>query len=177
MRNLTIFAALLVLALGQLCAQITTYHDTLPDGTTITLVDSGQPPIEVMIDSMFGSLDFTEVSSGLLMDRTIHFVDYTRYDGTLSDSNQVDYRTFLSLYASLYSAPLDTSQRPLPDLPSYKATAAAIQDNGEVPVGALLMEYQRIDSLALEDSLLTLDGIQLQDVPGRPYRRASSRRG
>ena len=63
MQNLTIFAALLVLALGQLHAQITTYHDTLPDGTTIILVDSGQPPIELMIDSMFGSLDFTEVSS------------------------------------------------------------------------------------------------------------------
>jgi hypothetical protein len=95
MRNLTIFAALLVSALGQLCAQITTYHDTLPDGTTITLVDSGQPPIEVMIDSIFGSLDFTEVSTGLLMDRAIHFVDYARYDGTLSDSNSLFFNLLL----------------------------------------------------------------------------------
>jgi hypothetical protein len=177
MRKLTLLATLLVLALGQLRAQITTYHDTLPDGTTITLVDSGQPPIEVMIDSMFGSLDFTDVSTGLLMDRTIHFVDYTRYDGTLSDSNQVDYRTFLSLYASLYSAPLDTSQRPLPDLPTYKATAGAIRDNGEVPVGALLMDYQRIDTLALEDSLLTLDGMQLPDMGALLYRGFPSRGG
>ncbi|MEZ4827242.1 MAG: hypothetical protein R3C61_13340 [Bacteroidia bacterium] len=168
MRKFTLLATLIVLALGQLCSQITTYHDTLPDGTILTLVVSGNPPIEVMIDSMFGSLDFSDVSTGLLMDRTIHFVDYTRYDGILSDSNHVDYRTFLSLYASLYSAPLDTSARPLPDLPAYKATAADIATSGVVPVGALLMHYHRIKSTALADELLVLNGIQLQDVPGRP---------
>lgn len=168
MRNLMILAALIVLALGQLRSQIITYHDTLPDGTIVTLVDSGQPPIEVMIDSVFGSLDFSDVSTGLLMDRTIHFVDYTRYDGTLSDSNPVDYRTFLSLYASLYSAPLDTSDRPLPDLPAYKATAEDVASSGVVPVGALLMHYHRIKPTALADELLALNGIQLQDVPGRP---------
>ncbi|MEZ4827246.1 MAG: hypothetical protein R3C61_13360 [Bacteroidia bacterium] len=168
MRNLMILAALIVLALGQLRSQIITYHDTLPDGTILTLVDSGQPPIEVMIDSMFGSLDFSDVSTGLLMDRTIHFVDYTRYDGTLSDSNPVDYRTFLSLYASLHSAPLDTSDRPLPDLPAYKATAEDVALSGVVPVGAILMHYHRIKPTALADELLALNGIQLQDVPGRP---------
>ncbi|MDX1906372.1 MAG: hypothetical protein SF053_05000 [Bacteroidia bacterium] len=73
MRNLTIAAALLVLTLGQVRAQITTYRDTLPDGTITVMVDSGQPPIEVIIDSIFGGLNFAQVSTGLLMDRTIQY--------------------------------------------------------------------------------------------------------
>jgi hypothetical protein len=105
-------------------APLTTHHDTLPDGTTITLVDSGQPPIEVMIDSMFGSLDFTEVITGLLMNRTIHFVDYAHYDGTLSDSNQVDYRTFLSLYEA-HNYYLEEPSR-LPPVPRSTITSVRL---------------------------------------------------
>ena len=129
--------------------------------------DSAVVPFAQMMDSIYEHVDLTVLSSHHLLSRAPVLVPIGQYDGS-SGADTLDFKTWQSIYASLYLAATDAAhQLPEPET-GYGQLHATLSDTAAIPLAVLHHDYHVLDSLALADSLLTLDGVQLYDVVGRP---------
>jgi hypothetical protein len=120
------------------------------------------------ISYLMKHLDFTEVTSGLLADRSVPFVLLDSFDGQqLLPVNEMDVSAFGLMYATLYGAALDsTTLLPHPD--AYMGTAAGLGKGDTIPFAILHYDYHRVREDALTQNLLEVIDSQLYDVPNRP---------
>ena len=129
--------------------------------------DSAVVPFAQMMDSIYEHVDLTPISSHHLLSKAPVLVPIAQFDGS-SGADTLDFETWQSIYASLYLAATDSTYRlPHPET-GYAQLRAALADTAAIPLAVLHHDYHLLDSLALADSLLTLNGVQLYDVAGRP---------
>ncbi|RMG59194.1 MAG: hypothetical protein D6722_22640 [Bacteroidetes bacterium] len=140
---------------------------------TFQIQDSSTTPtLHVMMDSVFALTNLSGVSSGILADRGFQYVPIEWYDGTLQASNKLYYETWHGLYASMYTASIDTNDRLPHPVGAYRQDQEALTEGSPIPLGLLYMEYHQLDTNSITDGLLAWSGKQLTDVPGRsrsPY--------
>ena len=120
------------------------------------------------IDSCFKVLNYSSVTTGLLLDKAIPTVSVGLFDGTINDSNEANMFKWRRAYGTLRRAFIDSTEA----FDSHGAVVQTMQgylENGIVPIAILNYQYNAIKVNALEDSLLTIpvNGLQLQDVSGR----------
>jgi hypothetical protein len=126
----------------------------------------------MMMDSVFALTDPSGISSGILADRGFQYVPLEWYDGTLQPYHKLYYETWHGLYASMYTAAIDTNNRLPHPVGAYRQDQEALTEGSPIPLGLLYMDYHQLDTSSIADSLLAWSGKQLTDVPGRsrsPY--------
>jgi hypothetical protein len=125
----------------------------------------------------FGNLDRTQIGTGYLREYGIDFLSLENFTGrTLHDSNWVNLSDWRLLYASLYSAQVNTNANML-----YLDTLNGLINrfaipNSPVNFTTLYYNYQLIDSNAVANHLISITNGQLYDVAGRtqsPYKTQS----
>lgn len=108
-----------------------------------------------LINSIIGGLDFTDASSGLLLERSIAWADPAYFDGqAVSDSNLIgSIDDFGLVYATVSGMGLNGPALPDPEaayvLPSYNLTAA-----DPIPIAVLFYDYHAFREDAISQGLL-----------------------
>ena len=138
---------------------------------TFTLTAQDEPDVdwedfEADIDNVFSQLDMSNVTSGLLLDRNLTFLNIHDYTGTgpLKDGNLCTPDKFDYLYATLYGMNLSPATQ-LPDpQTAYSETMDALEDGDAVPLGLLLYDYHKLKENVIDDNILQWQNDRL--VPG-----------
>jgi len=133
---------------------------------------STTPTLCGMMDSVFSLVNLSPVTSGILIDRGFQYVPIEWYDGTLQPHNKLYYETWHGLYASMYTAAIDTNDRLPHPVGADREDQEALTEGSIIPLGLLYMDYHQLDTNSIADGLLTWSGVQLTDVAGRsrsPY--------
>lgn len=122
-----------------------------------------------LVDSIYKKLPADSIGTGLLMDKSLGIIDCTKYKGDSTLDDTCHYASLLQLHSSVYWAYLDTTERPI-YVAQYDSIAQLYRDSGYVPIGLILAPYNRVKDNAVEDTLLILNGIQVeQNVPWRGH--------
>lgn len=118
---------------------------------------------------VFHHVDKSQVSTGLLRDYGIEFLNLDNYTGTvLHDSNFVALDEWRMLYTSLYSSQINSNANMLyldtvnRLINKYNYTDSAISFIG------LHYNYDKLKDYTLTNNLMTVSNEQLYDVSGRP---------
>jgi len=147
----------------------TTY--TVGDSAQVQVIDSVETNPGLMVDSTFRTLDPLYLSTNLLADKSLGFIDYSSYHGHLADSNRMDYSKLLRLNGAMLMAIHDTGyQVQHPD--TLKHWMGHYDSLGYRPFALLNFQYNTFKDSVLANNLIQKNGIQLEDVPGRsenPY--------
>lgn len=102
---------------------------------TFQIQDSSTAPtLHMMMDSVFALTDLSGVSSGVLADRGFQYVPLEWYDGTLQPYNKLYYETWHGLYASMYTAAIDTNDRLSHPVGAYREDQEALTEGSAIPL-------------------------------------------
>lgn len=146
---------------------------TLSDSTVLTFHDSLEVPYQVMNDSIFEHLDLSQVPSNYLMDYGVELIELDSFPASNPDSaNLLSYNKLMRMYGSFYTSAIDTNDPLLPHPNILYHRIDSFRESGQIPLMLLQMNYHQIKPTAIEDNLITLEGVQLHDVEGReenPY--------
>lgn len=136
-------------------------------------------PIKSRLDYIFGALDQTPITTGILTDYGLDFSDPARYDGVIRPENELTIDAWRMLYGTLLSAVINPSGN-LVHLRTINETlenlwAGYDRSNPVVDIPVQFVAYQSLRSDALSQNLITNVNEKLYDVPGRtqsPYTTA-----
>jgi len=135
-----------------------------------------QPPpnlsLSEQMDYLMAPLDFTEVTSGLLLDKGFPMMEIAAYDGTTSGDTIKEYGDWFRQFGTMVTSKTGTTS-PIGVTADYKPQADSLLKSGVIPIMVLHAEYHKFisDSTALS-ALITFQNNQLNDVAGRtssPY--------
>lgn len=122
---------------------------------------------------IFEHVDKNQISSGLLSEYGIEFLELANYNGTvLSDSNYVGMEEWRMLYTSLYSAQINNNVTMYGLDTVNNRVLSYIALNQPISFSVLHYNYQSLRSDAVSANLLSVSNDQLYDVPARsqsPY--------
>jgi len=129
-------------------------------------------PYSNQISFIFEHVDRSPVTTGLLSDYGVGYLNYNNYPGTtLHDSNYVDMARWRLLYTFLYSSRFNDAASLAP--PKTVSARIAGYDTLQVTnLPVLYFNYQRIRASAVSGNLMRVQNGQLYDVAGRtqsPY--------
>lgn len=116
------------------------------------------------ISSIYQSLEKNRVSSGLLKDYGIDFLDMENYTGAvLADSNMVSSYKWFEMYKSLYTYRINGNAPALTDPDTLADAIASYIPAGTVPLPIILMKYDRFQDNALTGNLLSVSNDVIYD--------------
>lgn len=117
--------------------------------------------LRTSLDSLFGDLDFSKVSTGLLWDYSLNLVDSDMYDGSeLSDNNYVSPMVWENMLYTVKSASLNAD--PIGNVSDIMARLRDDSD-GYFPLGFIAYNYNYIKPNALNDNLITFFDNKISD--------------
>ncbi|MCC6683734.1 MAG: hypothetical protein IT247_01560 [Bacteroidia bacterium] len=153
----------ILLCLGKvgMWQQINLPENFLNDSLTLEWNDSVTENPMLLVDSVFKLIHPDSISTGILIDKSIVVSSYEKYKGDSLADDTCTYQTLLQLYGSLYWGNTDTSVQ-LPYVADYDSIAQLYIDSGYAPIGLVMVPYNKTKSNAFTDSLLVVDGIQVQ---------------
>jgi hypothetical protein len=127
---------------------------------------------------IFGNLSRSPITTGLLREYGIDFVNPENYNGkTLHDSNWVNIQDWRSLYATIFSEQVANTNH-LSGLDSINKLIERFSSNGSaICFLVAYFNYQGLDSNAVVNNLIRITNGQLFDVAGRsqnPYKTYSA---
>lgn len=126
---------------------------------------------------IFQLVDRSQISSGLLSEYGVEFLNLANYNGTLlTDSNFVGLQEWRLLYASLYSSQIKSPANMLRLDSINNRVLNYIGINQPISFAALHYNYNSLRSDAVSANLLRVSNDQLYDVPNRlqsPYQNNS----
>ncbi|MGB6035089.1 MAG: hypothetical protein WBG42_02390, partial [Cryomorphaceae bacterium] len=131
-----------------------------------------QPPpnlsMSEQMDYLMAPLDFTEVTSGLLLDKGFPMMEIAAFDGTNSGDTIKEYGDWFRQFGTMFTSKTGTIS-PIGVTADYKPLADSLLESGVIPIMVLHAEYHKFisDSTTLS-SLITFQNNRLNDVPGRP---------
>lgn len=116
------------------------------------------------IDSMLLNVDKTPITSGILYDRAFILAGLHVFNKFSSDTSS--YMHYLQGYNELYMAAYNRNTMPNPD--SVVQISLRKKTAGIIPIGLFNYRFHTIDSLAVDQNLLSYSNGLLYDVPNRP---------
>ena len=147
----------------------------LTAGITMTMHLTAQNPAgQEFTDRMnhiFQYVDKSRISTGLLSDYGLQFVEPKYFDGIPADSNYVSMDTWRMLYSGMFTSRINNNAS-LTDPETVFALIDSAAHPTAVPVAMMHYEYNALNEDALTLGLLQIvNDDQLQDVPGgtSPY--------
>ena len=123
------------------------------------------------LQDLYAPLDKSQVQTGYLINLGVPLADPLRYRGVLNDSNFTDINTFGMLYGQLRSG-WTSGGNGLSSPSVYLSKIKKLRAGDTIPVAIIAMRYDQIRKSAYDLNLLSYNGNQVQDVPGRtqsPY--------
>lgn len=103
------------------------------------------------IDSCFKVLNYSSVTTGLLLDKAIPTVSVGLFDGTINDSNEANMFKWRRAYGTLRRAFIDSTEA-FDSLGAVVQTMEGYLENGIVPIAIINYQYNAIKVNALEDA-------------------------
>ena len=123
------------------------------------------PSSEYVIEN----LDFTEVSSGFLIDVALRFEPIYLYDGTnLDNYNLLDINRFGRIYASMNGAVVNEEAYLLHPDETYMSALENLNEGDPIPIAFLDLHYHKFKTDVVTNNLISETDDQLYDVPNRP---------
>lgn len=114
------------------------------------------------INPIFAGLDKTKVPHGVLLDYAMEFTNVPSYNGTLTDSTNIDIDVFGNIYKTLYMGKVTTDTVYFPKLHTvaYYWASERLSNNTETKktliIAGLLYKYSNISSDALLQNQITV---------------------
>ena len=118
---------------------------------------------EEMTDSVLKHVGMDSLSTNFLIDKAFQSAPLIIYDGSVNDSNHVDQYLWRRIYSSLHRSMLDTLNDTIPSINTLKPILEDIEENSQIALLLLDIEYERLKPTAISAGLLTQSGIQLFD--------------
>ncbi len=131
--------------------------------------------LRIKLDHVFTHIDKSQVPTGFLEEYGAQFVNLNRFNGVLTDSNEVNALGWQYIYATVYSSRIygaNTLPTPEANYTTFDNEAKANQSSN--PVSMLALGYSSLKPDAVTNNLFTITNDQLYDVPGRaqsPYQQ------
>ncbi|MEO5929513.1 MAG: T9SS type A sorting domain-containing protein [Candidatus Kapaibacterium sp.] len=122
--------------------------------------------LDTQMDTLYMDLDTTYLSTGLLINKGLPFMNLPGYEGQSGCDTLNSYLRWEGFYLSLYHAAVSTPT--IIRLDTVEKWTADLRDQSLIPIGVLNFNYDQISATAVDDSLISISGNQLHDVPGRP---------
>ncbi|NEN25172.1 hypothetical protein G3O08_16850 [Cryomorpha ignava] len=141
---------------------------------TAFTVSAQQPNVSLsdQMDYLIAPLDFTEVTSGLLLDRCLQTMNVADFDGTSIADTLIQYGDWFRQYGTMVTSKV-TSTSTLGVTANWKPQADSLLRSDVVPILILHANYHKlIEDSVLLTSLITEQNGQMHDVPNRstsPY--------
>jgi pimeloyl-ACP methyl ester carboxylesterase len=130
------------------------------------------PSLSEQMDYLVAPLDFTEVTSGMLLDRGFQMMEIAAFDGSTAADTLFDYGDWFRQFGTLVTSSTN-GVSPIGLTADYKPVADAMIKSGVIPIMILHAEYHKfIADSTLLSTLITYQNGQVHDVPGRtesPY--------
>jgi len=120
---------------------------------------------EDLINDVFGNLDKTEITTGILYNRVICYSPVEKYTGTNPDT-VTDLENWKQMYFEIYNAHVNPPT--IPTIFEVDSLATLSVNNGTIPIAIMNFNYNIIKDSAVVDGLLQLINNQLIDVSNRP---------
>ena len=140
---------------------------TMSFAQTTDIYDSLTQTPQQQFEYITQNLNLSEVNTGFLVDKALPMVPIEKFNGQqLSNDNRGSTFKFCKLYAMLSSMGISSNFN-LPHPSSYTSLVENPQ-NSQILMGVLMYEYNQFREDALTQNLLTTNGVQFFDVPGRP---------
>lgn len=109
-------------------------------------------------------MEANRVSTGLLQDYGIDFVNVQNYDGIqVTDSNMVSTNVWDDLYTSLYTYRFNNVMAGMAHPDTVFAAIRAAESNNRIPLSLLFMRYDKYLDNAASAGLVAITGDQLYD--------------
>jgi hypothetical protein len=134
-------------------------------------------PLREKLDLVFSHVDKSQVPTGFLLEYGPRLVPLSVFNGSLTESNKLDIRTWRYVFASLQTSRI-YGTNPLPVLSTVNNAISNVEqaNPGMLPIAMLYANYNYLRSDATTLNLLNVQNNQLFDVPGRtqsPYSESS----
>ncbi len=129
----------------------------------VNITANAQTPAEQIANRMnyvFEKLNKNEISTGLLSNYGIQPIDLDYYDGTPSDSNYVNFKNFMLIYAGIYSAKINNNiTLKTPDLVTEIIEKA--NHNNATPVAFMHYNYNKLKEDGVTQGLVKVVNDQI----------------
>lgn len=124
-------------------------------------IQSEYPNIPHILDSLYQRLDPSNIPSGRLLDRAVQYVHTERYNGVVTDSNDVAFGDVLLLHNTLQNANVDTAKLlPEPDSSLIRRYA----ENDTLPFVWVIASYETFKPYAADSGLIGFDTLTTQFI-------------
>jgi hypothetical protein len=137
-------------------------------------------PLTAFADSItrvFQAVDKTRITSGILEEYGLQFIDHTPFTGTngYSAANQLTINSWRALYGDLCGARINSNAQAMPSLATVNQALDRYAGDANVELPLLHFDYHSIRTDALSNGLLQSVNNRLYDVPGQdPYQLNSA---
>jgi len=175
MKKLIVLLCFFILSVYQLRAQ------TVTDSTIVNNIDSttsyrhdSMPAIAPlqMLKILFQNLTGTEITTGILIDKSLPFVNFNNFTGDTTVDSIPTYHSILGLVAEMNRGAIDSTSLPFPSVVAYRDTVDQYVAQGLVPICIFSAAYNKIKPNSIANNRLILSSGQLYDVTPRdssPY--------
>ncbi len=143
-------------------SSVTTVNDTIYSST-----------IDQQFHYIFESLDTEYMNTDVLIDRTISAIDYRVHTGDTSVDSACNYKTVAGLICAMNGGAKDISLHPFDSIGYYNNIIKGIDTTtNHIPIMVMAAQFNKLDSMAVIDNLISVTSGQLLDVLPRgssPY--------
>lgn len=135
---------------------------------SVNVQDSVQVPWEQQMSAIFQHVNLSSVTSHVLIDRGFQLCPIDQFTPTTADtSDACTFSAWQRLYGTLFSAAWEQQYRlPDPEVSYLSITNGSVEGN-PIPIAIIDYNYHQLDSLSVQDNLLSVSNNQLYDVPNR----------
>lgn len=115
------------------------------------------------INRVFENVDISKLRTGLLLDYALEFTNVEAYNGTITDSTDVNITAYSNIYKTLFMAKANTDTTYMPTMEVvakrwYKHRLDLNPDeDGVIVLSGLFFEYNKISPDAISRRLITVD--------------------
>jgi hypothetical protein len=159
------FLLLLLFAIGYSPGWAQTSFPTPERGVPLTaFADS--------INRVFQAVNKSRVTSGILEEYGLQFINHTPFTGTngYSTANQLDINRWRAIYGDLYGARINSNAAAMPSLAAVNQALDQYAADANVELAVLHFNYHSIRTDALSSGAIQSTNNRLYDVAGRdPY--------
>lgn len=129
--------------------------------------------LDSAINHIFEPLEKSQISTGLLIDRAYCTENPLNFNGSSTSDTLKNYLQWYSLYSTMGTAEVDSTNDVLASIDAWKSTAEAIKNSGAIPIPILHMEFNMFttDSVTL-NNLIYIQNDQIHNAQGQsgsPY--------